>query len=40
MFALIEIVNISSVIDSTNCVKRIELYDTRLEADTIAKERK
>lgn len=39
MFALIEIVNTSSVINSTNCVKRIELYDTRLEADTIAKER-
>ena len=36
MFALIEIVNTSSVINSTNCVKRIELYDTRLEADTEA----
>lgn len=39
MFALIEIVNSSDFINSTNYIKKIELYDTRLEADTIAKER-
>lgn len=39
MFALIEIVNTMGVINSTNYVKRIELYDTQLEADTIAEER-
>ena len=39
MYALIETINLSSFINSTNYIKGVEFFDTKLEADTEAERR-